>query len=288
MRLVSWNVAGRRDGSRAPRLTRQADAIASEDPDVVALQEVTRESDPQWRGALADRGLAHVASTTHLLAPGRRYANLLASRWPLDVLSLSDAENDFPERLLAAELHHPELGVEVHVFHAPTGVGAGWGKIRALEALHRLLEVASDLPRVVCGDFNAPQAEPPGRPLVTFAQDAATGELRRRPERWYRDVEPDVPWDPERWDQAERQILAPHESDLIDVYRLLHPDGQDHSWVWRGRGHEVARRFDHVFASRTLQPQSIRYRHDWRQRSDGQQLSDHSGVAAEFSAAPRS
>ena len=108
MRSVSWNVAGRRDGPRAPRLTQQADAIASEDPDVVALQEVTRESDPQWRSALADRGLAHVASTTQLLVPGRRYANLLASRWPLDVLSLSDAENDFPEKLLAAELHHPE------------------------------------------------------------------------------------------------------------------------------------------------------------------------------------
>jgi len=62
MRLVSWNVAGRRDGPRALRLTQQADAIASEAPDVVALQEVTRESDPQWRSALADRGLAHVAS----------------------------------------------------------------------------------------------------------------------------------------------------------------------------------------------------------------------------------
>ena len=42
MRLVSWNVAGHRDGPKAPRLTLQADAIASERPDLVALQEVTR------------------------------------------------------------------------------------------------------------------------------------------------------------------------------------------------------------------------------------------------------
>jgi hypothetical protein len=34
----------------------------------------------------------------------------------VSVLSLSDSENDFPEKLLAAELHHPEQVVEVHVF----------------------------------------------------------------------------------------------------------------------------------------------------------------------------
>lgn len=37
MRLVSWNVAGYRNGAEAPRLTRQADALAGERPDVVAL-----------------------------------------------------------------------------------------------------------------------------------------------------------------------------------------------------------------------------------------------------------
>jgi exonuclease III len=124
-----------------------------------------------------------------------------------------------------------------------------------------------------------------GAPLVTFAQDAATGELRRQPERWYRHVKPEAPWDAQRWDRAERQVLAPPASDLVDVYRLLHPDGQDRSWVWRGRGVEIGRRFDHVLASRTLDPRSIRYRHDWRGRSAGQRLSDHSGVVAQFAPA---
>lgn len=173
----------------------------------------------------------------------------------------------------------------MHVFHAPTGVGAGWGKIRALEALHRRLLIASDGPRLVCGDFNAPQAEPAGAPLVTFAQDAASGELRCRPERWYVRVEPEIAWDPERWDRAERQVLVPHDVGLVDVYRLLHPDGDDRSWVWRGAGREVGRRFDHVLASLSLQPQSMDYRHEWREPSPGHRLSDHSGVVVRFAAA---
>jgi endonuclease/exonuclease/phosphatase family metal-dependent hydrolase len=157
MRLVSWNVAGHCNEPKAPRLTRQADAIASERPDIVALQEVTRQSDPQWREALSQRGLSHIASTTHLLTPGRRYANLLAARRPLSVLSFADPpENDFPERLLSTRAEGPAVAIEIHVFHAPTGVRTGWGKIRALEALHRRLLVASAIPRVVCGDFTHP------------------------------------------------------------------------------------------------------------------------------------
>ena len=57
MRVVSWNVAGRTDGSRAPALSRQAEAIAAERPDVIALQEVTRASEEQWREKLPGLGL---------------------------------------------------------------------------------------------------------------------------------------------------------------------------------------------------------------------------------------
>ncbi|MGH8732315.1 MAG: endonuclease/exonuclease/phosphatase family protein [Burkholderiales bacterium] len=96
MRLVCWNVAGKIDGPRAARLSAQAQAVDGERPDVVALQEVTRASDPQWRAALVGLGLPHVISTTSLLAPDRRYANLLAARWPLQPLSFRpDPDNDF-------------------------------------------------------------------------------------------------------------------------------------------------------------------------------------------------
>ena len=188
MRLVCWNVAGKIDGPRAARLSAQAQAIAGERPDVVALQEVTRASDPQWRAALARLGLPHVISTTSLLAPDRRYANLLAARWPLQPLSFRpDPDNDFPEKLLTARVQAPStIPVDVHVFHAPTGVGSGWGKVRTLEALHHRIAEPSATPRIVCGDFNSPQHHSPGGPLITWAQDPTTGVLHRPAEPWFR------------------------------------------------------------------------------------------------------
>jgi len=65
-------VAGKSDGPRAARRSARAQAIAGERPDVVALQEVTRASDPQWRAALARLGLPHVISTTYQIEPSRR------------------------------------------------------------------------------------------------------------------------------------------------------------------------------------------------------------------------
>ena len=169
MRLVSWNVAGRTDGSRAPALS-GGPVIAGERPDVVALQEVTCTSEKQWRERLPELGLAHIASTVSLASDRRRRnANLLAARWPLK-LEPPAARYRFPERILSAGLEAPAGAVELHVFHAPTGVGSGWEKVRALEAVHTRLTEAPAASRIVCGDFNAPQAEPPDRPLVTFAR----------------------------------------------------------------------------------------------------------------------
>jgi len=278
-------VAGKIDGPRAARLSAQAQAIAGERPDIVALQEVTPASDPQWRAALAHLGLPYVVSTTCLLAPNRRYANLLAARWPLQPVSFrADPDNDFPEKLLTARVQQPSAAaVDVHVFHAPTGVGAGWGKVRALEALHHRLAQPSTTPRIVCGDFNAPQQNPPGGPLITWAQDPTTGIRHPRAEPWFSKIESPTAWDAERWDKAERQVLAPTESDLVDVYRELHPYSKDFSWVWRRGDQVVERRYDHVLASRELPLLSMSYRHDWRERSSsGSRLSDHSGVVVDF------
>ena len=285
MRLVCWNVAGKIDGPRAARLSAQAQAIAGERPDVVALQEVTRASDPQWRAALARLGLPHVISTTSLLAPDRRYANLLAARWPLQPLSFRpDPDNDFPEKLLTARVQTPStIPIDVHVFHAPTGVGSGWGKVRTLEALHRRLAQTSATPRIVCGDFNAPQQHLPGGPLITWAQDPTTRILHRRAAPWFTKIESPTAWDAERWDKAERQVLEPTGSDLVDVYRDLHPHGEDFSWVWRRGDRVVGRRYDHVLASRELRLLSMSYRHDWRERDSSEsRLSDHSGVVFDF------
>jgi hypothetical protein len=46
LRLITWNVA-----RRAERLPEQATALAAREPDVVALQEVTRRTEPLWMRA---------------------------------------------------------------------------------------------------------------------------------------------------------------------------------------------------------------------------------------------
>ena len=88
-----------------------------------------------------------------------------------------------------------------------------------------------------------------------------------------------------RWDAAERSVLrglADH--DLPDVYRTLHGYGvRDFSWVLRRRGRTVRRRFDHVFASRSLEPRSCTYLHELRERG----LSDHSPLEVVFRGAIR-
>ena len=293
MRLLSWNVAGRTDAPRA-RLSAQAEAIAGERPDLVALQEVTRETREPWCDRLAALGLGFCADSVDRLVEGRRYANLLASRWSLT--AEQPLETTFPEKILSCVVMAPDGGVEVHVFHAPTGVGSGWGKIEALEALHGRLSESRSTPgapaalRIVCGDFNAPQAEPPGRELVTFAQDERSEQRLTASPRWFdswREKQTATPaaWDAERWDRAERQMLAPQGLGLVDVFRDQHAEDSAASWVWRRGTREVPRRFDHVFASPSLRPWAVRYRHSWRERdAAGERLSDHSGVVATFGA----
>jgi exonuclease III len=58
MRVITWNVA-----RRSSRLAEQAAALASREPDVVALQEVTKSTLPLWRGLLERIGLPHVRAS---------------------------------------------------------------------------------------------------------------------------------------------------------------------------------------------------------------------------------
>ena len=97
-KLFSWNVDGRVDEA----LDRQAEAPLGEQPHIVCLQEITHGSKPGWREHLAVAGLTAIASSTHLIGPGRRHANLIAGRWPLGVLPDSEFEIPYPEKVLSA------------------------------------------------------------------------------------------------------------------------------------------------------------------------------------------
>jgi len=47
---------------------------------------------------------------------------------------------------------------------------------------------------------------------------------------------------------------------------------------WKGKGHRIGRRFDHVFASRDLNAVRCQYLHSLREAG----LSDHSAIEVDF------
>ena len=256
MRLVSWNVAG-----RVRRLDEQAAAIASEAPDLVALQEVSRTTLPRWRAAIGPMGLAHVCAAADLHpAPVRRrgLAVLLASRWPLAVLPGPEAL-PWPERALLARI---DAGLVVCVAHSPISPAPDLAKVRTHEALHELLAAIAAEPVALCGDLNTPRREHPDGTVWTFARESR-GALR--PERG------------ERWDAAEQALVRGLERfGYRDAFRTLHGYAErSATWAWpTGGGY----RLDHLIVSARVEVERCEYRHEWRT----DRLSDHSGLVADL------
>jgi exonuclease III len=87
MRLISWNVNG-----RVRVINEQITALKRQRCDIVALQETTKTTIPIFREGLQGIGLRYVvdsfqsvADKTKLVGP-RRYGEIIASHWPLQVL----------------------------------------------------------------------------------------------------------------------------------------------------------------------------------------------------------
>jgi exonuclease III len=247
MRLLTWNVAGRR--TRQPE---QAAAVASLAPDVVCLQEVTATSLPSWREALAAAGLEHVVTPLDDALPPkpRRLAVLTAAREPLAPVALEGLP--WPERAAAADLG----GVTVLNVHSPISPSPELAKVRTHEALY---EWVRDRRRIVlAGDLNTPRRDLPDGGVLTFAHDT---KGRLRAERG------------ERWAAAERA--------LVHTLRAGHGwsdpflDAPERTWTFpHDRG---GWRLDHVLV-RDLDVHARAYVHEWRRAG----LSDHSALVADL------
>jgi exodeoxyribonuclease-3 len=255
VRLITWNV-----NRRVSLLAGQAAALASRDPDAVALQEVTARSWPLWRAALETIGLPHARCSLDDADParqpiGRRRTGVaIAAREPL--APADPLEVPWPETTLAAATR---AAVVVHVAHVPNAAN-GWIKPDTLAALRAGLEAGSG-PRVLCGDLNTPRRESPDGSVISFARDTR-GRLRE--ERGT------------RWDDAELGIV-PRLAELgfADAFRTVHGyASKEPSWVWR---HGGGWRLDHVFVFGLAVVDAV-YHHRWR--DDG--LSDHSPLEADL------
>jgi exonuclease III len=254
--VLTWNVAG-----RVRTVEAQAEAMASEPADVVALQEVRLSSLVPWRAALTRLGFPFVATSLDAhdplvrLAPDRRLGVLIAGRSPVEALP-GPAELPWPERVLCAST---AVG-EVVNLHAPLSSKAGEVKVLTLEAVFSYLALADAGQRVVVGDFNTPQYESREGVVHSFAR-TRSGRIR--------------PAYGERHDAAEvGMVTGLGDYGYVDAFRVLHGySRRDRSWVYpHGK---MGYRLDHILVS-GWEVEACEYRHDWRERG----LSDHAAMWA--------
>ena len=267
MRIISWNVA-----RRSSQLAEQAVVLAEREPDVIALQEITRRTAPLWKRALETIGLPHVRASLDDADPRREPASrratgvLVAALHPLE--EAAPLALPWPETTTAATAWSEGAGrVETHCVHVPNAAN-GWVKVRTLEAIRSGLAAAPPAARVLCGDLNTPRRELPSGEVISFARDS---KGRLRPERGA------------EWDEAELGVVPDlREIGYVDAFRALHGyERREPSWTWRRiAGHGGGWRLDHLFASGELQPTASLYHHAWRDEG----LSDHAALEVDLAA----
>lgn len=269
MRLISWNLAGRRSKAKA-----QIAALAERHPDILALQEVVPSAVLMLQEDLVSCGFGHmVVSTLPAGRPARQTHQITTSRHPIANLPSADALGVGSGWLLSSVLDVHGCMLELHNVHVPPGSSNGWLKIAVLRDIYLRLGSQADAPRILSGDFNTPQTELRNGEVVTSGQRlraSGTWELARRIQGG----------SGEEWDAAERAVLTGlSHFDLEDSFRSLHEfEREEHSWYFGGLGRQIGRRFDHVFASRRLRVRRCEYLHELRTNG----LSDHSPIEADF------
>jgi endonuclease/exonuclease/phosphatase family metal-dependent hydrolase len=276
VKLISWNTA-----KRAGRAEQQAAALLEQHPDVVTLQEVNRRSFPILVKSLGAGGLGHVMSAVPMeteVSQSRAIGVMIASRFPLSPVSGGLALAKWPEKSVAAMVQSPLGPVEVNTVHVPPGASHGWEKIRVFEAIYAALAKKSVTHRVLCGDFNSPQAE------------LETGEVicwgKRLTKRGHWVLQRSRKGGPaHEWERGEASVLVGlGEFDLNDVFRRVNGYHVPAFSIAMKHGSTITRRrFDHILASGSLGAVSCKYLHDLREQG----LSDHAPIEAVFAGSQR-
>lgn len=273
MRLVSWNICHPR---KTEGINKVFEVLEQIKPDLVALQEVAiKKSLPVFLEGLRAIGLSKACQ----LIPDRGWGLLVASRkdlvlaeikgLPGSELKVTKKEIDFPRkpafaagecfrsRILSVRVERGGVPFELHNIHVPYGSSGGWRKIDTFRALTTRLEKRSDLPCIVCGDFNEPRSESEDGGVETWA--------------WHNRFSKAKVAKPEVWDREVKKIFEGCSAfGLSDVMWKTHGSKVIGMASHFPRGNGKPRRYDHVFASNEFKVMDVSYllKSNWAQVSD--------------------
>jgi hypothetical protein len=63
-------------------------------------------------------------------------------------------QDEVNARMLSVKVLREEQPFELHVVHVPPDSSRGWQKIDTFRAVFNRLATHSEIPRILCGDFN--------------------------------------------------------------------------------------------------------------------------------------
>ncbi len=191
VRVVTYNVHGfvGTDGAWNPE--RVARAIEQLSPDLVALQEVELESDaadPATTAAwLADRlGMRCHFTLTRPGFRGGHFGNAVLSRHDFELVAEGSLPRRGGEPRAVQWLRVRTPAREFHLMNTHLGIWfwERYFQIRALLGAEWLVRAGTDLPLVICGDFNATTFSPVYRALARGLSDVRRSERRFRGATW--------------------------------------------------------------------------------------------------------
>jgi exonuclease III len=285
--LLTWNVEGPLSKRKA-NIDRKLAAVVAFAADVVALQEITTTTHHLWKEGLAANGY-DVQTSIDQLSPGvslrlQKAPVLIASKCPFDLLPAETAL-PWPECMLSARLQTSFGVVELHNVHVPPWYGDDEAKIRVgerkvdtLEAIYKRLARQVAYQRVLCGDLNTPEFLLPDGRFEPFR----TGNKTQK----------------ERQARVEMDVLCGLAEfglpDVVDVVPPGHPEQPSWSFIQNNKlkaekyehlgltaDEAKRRRFDHVFASPTLNPVKWKYLTSWLDEKP-RRRSDHAPLLVKF------
>lgn len=295
MEVLEWNVQGAFPPQGSPdRISTQIQFITDQlnHPDLVMLNEVTTNRRELWHNTLNNNGYLEIVDTLdwsrtigdlnippfhdsnsvngNLIAvhEDSELTNLTRQRpsireSPFGDSDLKHWDTNFPTKILNATVELGETSIDLWNIRTVPGSMYGEEKIKILENVYHRILAKGAAPRILAGDLNAPKNETEDGVVIP----------------WRNDKHDDLS---ERWQTAERNILTGLEDvGMIDVFRTIHGYGDldtlDVSHPTGDRDTLTGKRFDHLLASQSLNPEECYY------DADGLDCSDHAPLVGEFS-----